>query len=242
MVFYLGMKAFFVFTILSMCVPAWSVDCVVLLHGLARTKSSLNKIQEELNKNNKYKVVNESYPSRSHDIQTLSTDFLPPIIKKCGDYKKLHFVTHSLGGILVRYYFSKNNPKSFNEGFRLGRVVMLAPPNHGSEVVDMLKDQKVFEMWNGPAGLELGTDSGSVPNSLEEPDFDFGVIAGKKSYNPLFSSWIPDEDDGKVSVKSTKLKSQSDHLLVDENHTFIMNSDEVISQVKHFLENGEFNH
>lgn len=234
------MRALFIFALLILSVPAWSVDCVVLLHGLARTKNSLNKLQSELSQIQKYKVVNESYPSRSHNIKTLSKDHLPPIIKKCKDYNKLHFVTHSLGGILVRHHFSQKNAHFTKKNLRLGRVVMLAPPNHGSEVVDMLKHQKVFEMWNGPAGLELGTDKNSVPNSLKEPKFDFGVIAGKKSYNPLFSSWIPGDDDGKVSVESTKLENQLDHLIVDETHTFIMNSNEVISQVKFFLENAEF--
>ena len=117
---------------------------------------------------------------------------------------------------------------------------MLAPPNHGSEIVDKLKLLPGFKLWNGPAGTQLGTDESSLPKRLGHADFDLGIIAGTRSMSPLLSSLLPKPDDGKVSLASTKLEGMQDHLSLPVTHTFMMQNAEVIQQVKYYLAEGRF--
>lgn len=210
-------------------------DCVVLLHGLARSDKSFSKIEQKLNEEG-YFVINNSYPSTKHDIETLANDIIPRSVASCPDSSQVHFVSHSLGGILIRQYLSENSLTN------LGRVVMLAPPNKGSEITDEMKDNVLYKTVNGPAGLQLGTDSSSVPNQLGPANFELGIIAGTKTVNPILSQMLPNPDDGKVSVESTKLDGMADHIEVPYSHTFIMNKEDVIEQVIHFLKNGSFIH
>ena len=157
-------------------------------------------------------------------------------VEKCclGSEKPLHFVTHSLGGILVRAYIAQKRPHN------LGRVVMLSPPNQGSQLVDELRDNPLFQWATGPAGQELGTDPSNLPNRLGPADFEVGIITGSQSLNPLTSWLVTGEDDGKVSVESAQLEGMADFLVVPNTHTFIMNSSQVAQEVVHFLEQGSF--
>lgn len=210
-----------------------TASCVILLHGLARSENSMVALERALSDADFY-PVNLGYPSRHHDIVTLSSKAVVPALEKCPKDGDIHFVTHSLGGILVRQYLSDNTIP------RLGRVVMLGPPNSGSEVVDKLGDFPGFRFINGEAGMQLGTGELSVPNSLGAADFDLGVIAGSKSINWFLSMLIPDVDDGKVSIARTKLEGMNDHIVLPASHPFLMKNDVVIEQVIYFLRNGEF--
>ncbi len=210
-------------------------DCVILLHGLARSDSSMSKIEKALEKEN-YEVVNTAYDSRENDIKTLADDVLPKAIEKCDKEAKVSFVTHSMGGILVRQYLSANKIK------QLKYVVMLGPPNHGSEVVDKLKNVPGFKAINGPAGLQLGTGEMSMPNTLGPANFNLGIIAGTRSINLILSTMIPNPDDGKVSVQSTKLAGMNDHIAMPVTHPFMMKNKKVISQVLYYLKHGKFDH
>lgn len=212
-------------------------DCVVLLHGLARSDSSMWLMQETLQLHG-YRVINHGYPSDNAPIEAL-IDQVGRAVNQCG-FHRIHFVTHSLGGILVRAWLRDQRPAI------MGRVVMLAPPNQGSEIADMLAEEPrlagLVEFVSGPAALQLGTDAGSVPNSLGPVDFELGVIAGNRFINPLGALLIDGPHDGTVSVESTQVEGMADHIVLPTTHALIMMNPVVIAEVLEFLRWGAFDH
>lgn len=216
---------------------AHSADCVVLLHGLGRNAGSMDKLQESLSRAG-FLVENIDYPSRDMSVAELATLAVAEGVKNCRDHhaEHIHFVTHSLGGILVRQYFQEAQVAEAQ------RAVMLGPPNHGSEVVDHHRDAWWFRKMTGKAGQELGTDAHSTPNLLKPVPLAIGIIAGTASSDPWFSGSIPGDDDGKVSTASARLDGMKDYLEVPRGHTLMMRDDEVIRQAIHFLKNERFLH
>jgi len=206
---------------------------VILLHGLARTPRSMQKIAKAF-KRAGFSVENWHYPSRKMSVESLSEAVFSELSKRIPECDKIHFVTHSLGGIILRYYLSQHTLA------KLGRVVMLAPPNQGSEVVDELKRWPLFQWFNGPAGQQLGTDSKGIAKQLPSVAFELGIIAGNRSINCYLSTLLPKPNDGKVSVEATKLAGMKAHLIVPTSHSFIMRNKTVIEQTLVFIMNGQF--
>ena len=208
---------------------------VVLLHGLGRTRWSMKGLERALAAEG-YRVINVSYPSTRFCIEDVAGHCLGDLLQQRASdpTAKIHFVTHSLGGIVLRQYLHEHKLEN------LGRVVMLAPPNQGSELADRFHHSIVHRFLTGPAGLELGTGPCSLPNRLGRAAFEVGIIAGDRSVNPWFSTWIPGPDDGKVSVRRARLEGMKDFLVVHHSHTWMMWRRDVVGQVARFLRRGSF--
>lgn len=210
-------------------------EIVILLHGLGRTSTSMFFLERALTAEG-FEVKNLGYPSRALSIEQITAEYLEPVVAKALEGSStVHFVTHSMGGIILRHYLAKHSPDY------IGHIVMLAPPNRGSEIIDVLGEYKLFGRTMGPAALQLSTSADSMPNAIGAIDYPVGVIAGNISCNPLSSGLINGENDGKVSVESTRLAGMNDHLIVNTSHTFIMNNGVVVKQTINFLRLGRFN-
>jgi triacylglycerol lipase len=208
-------------------------ESVVLLHGLARSSRSMTKIESSL-KERGYEVLNIGYPSRKFPIEQLSLFVQERIQTDAPDAKTIHFVTHSMGGIILRHL------QRYDPIENLGRVVMLSPPNQGSEVVDKLGALRIFDWLNGPAGKQLGASENNLLKELGPVDFELGVITGDRSINWILSSMIQGKDDGKVSIESAKISGMKDFKIVHASHPFIMRKNFVIQDILNFLESGTF--
>lgn len=212
-------------------------ECVILLHGLGRTYRSLQPMAKALHEAG-YLAVNLGYPSRQGSVEHLAHAVIPGGIARCevADAAKIHFVTHSLGGILVRQFLRYQRPPN------LGRVVMLSPPNRGSEVADRLVDWPPYQWINGPAGQQLITGADGLPQQQGPVDYPVGVITGDRF--SVIDAWTADvfdgPHDGKVSVSRAAVEGMTDFLVVPYSHPFILKQESVMAETIHFLRHGRF--
>lgn len=213
-------------------------ETVVLLHGLGLGAWAMKRIERGLERDG-YRVINVSYPSRSLPLDQIAGEWIPSLLAKHHAERAptLHFVTHSMGGIALRGYLRTHTPAN------LGRVVMIAPPNQGTRLVDRVGTWWAFRMFTGANGVQLGTGIDSAPRRWGpwSSPAALGIIAGDHTLNPLFSHWVgPDANDGKVSVASTRLEGMTDHLVLPYSHTWLQYHTPVIDQVRAFLRQGRF--
>lgn len=212
-------------------------DCVILLHGLRRSAWAMGKLEKAL-RDSGYTVYNKDYPSTQDTVQALAASTITAAVDFCREQaaERIHFVTHSMGGILVRNYLQDQHIEE------LGRIVMLAPPNRGSEIVDTIGHWALFRAMMGPAGQQLGTGSNGIAAQLGPIPGEIGIVAGDRTLDPWLSWMIPGEDDGKVSLTSAVLPEMRDFLVVPASHPTIMRKRKVIEQVETFLAHGYFAH
>jgi pimeloyl-ACP methyl ester carboxylesterase len=210
-------------------------DGVVLLHGISRTARSFRKMQTALESTG-FATLNLDYASRRKALEALAEDIHPAIQRFAdGLDGSVHFICHSMGGLLARVYIARYRPK------RLGRVVMLGTPNSGSEIADRLKDFGIYRAFFGPAGQQLGTQRDAAVEALFAPvDYPVGIIAGDRSIYPITSAFLPKPHDGRVSVENTRLDRMVDHVVVHTSHPWLVRSAEAIAQTIAFLREGRF--
>lgn len=215
-------------------------EIVILLHGIGHGAGNMMFTEYAL-KDAGYNTLNLSYPSLRKNIRDNSRWLHMKAGQKdiWSKYSKIHFVAHSMGGLVSGQYLQEYRNDIPKE--KMGRVVMLGTPHGGSEVADMLKDFAPYKWVFGPAGQELTT--ASRQSSMLSPWYDLGIIAGTENwFYPLGQFAIKTEHDGCVSVDSTKLPGMKDHIIMSVSHGFMGWKPDVHKQVVHFLEHGEFNH
>jgi pimeloyl-ACP methyl ester carboxylesterase len=213
--------------------PARAEPTVVLLHGLGRSPRNLQVLEWRLESRG-YRVCSVGYDTRSAGIDAVVETVYPAVMNCPRGSGPLHFVTHSLGGLVLRALLAAHSPP------KLGRAVLIAPPNQGSQIADRLRELGWLEVLLGPLAGQLGTRSGDLPAGLPPPPIPFGVIAGDRWINPAGPLWLPRPHDGTVSVASTRLEGMRDHLVLPYSHTFIIHARSVADQVDTFLRSGRF--
>jgi pimeloyl-ACP methyl ester carboxylesterase len=219
----------------DVAVRAAPLEGVVLLHGIGRTHRWLKKLERALQQAG-FATLNLDYASRKKPLDLLAADVDGPIRRFAAETRgPLHFVGHSMGGLLARVYLAKHRPE------RLGRVVMLGTPNGGSEIADHLHGLALYRAYFGPAGQQLTTRLDSALSSLPPLDYDAGIIAGSRSIAPVASLFgMPKPNDTMVSVASTGLDGMSDHVVVSASHAGLPYHAEAIAQTIAFLREGRF--
>jgi pimeloyl-ACP methyl ester carboxylesterase len=209
---------------------------VVLLHGITRSARSFRKMQGALEAAG-FATLNIDYRSRAKSLDALVVDIHPAIAAFAARLDgPIHFVAHSMGGLLTRAYVAKYPPT------RLGHVLLLGTPNNGSEIADRFGRLALYRMFFGPAGQQLTTTPDAVTRALlPAPTYPLGVIAGNRSVYPIASRFLPSPNDGRVSVESTKLNGMADHIVIPTAHPLLVRDARAIAQTITFLQRGRFN-
>ena len=211
-------------------------DGVLLLHGIARRATSLGRMERAFGAAG-YRTLNIDYPARTAAIQDLIEGIVPSVSAFGREVAQLHIVTHSMGGLLARGLIARHRPG------RLGRVVMLGPPNLGSEIADRLGGLWAYRRFFGPAGAQLVTrQDETLLALLGQVDYPLGIIAGDRSLTPL-ESWLkllPKPHDRRVAVARTRLGGMTDHVTLPATHALMMNHRLVIDEALHFVRFGRF--
>jgi pimeloyl-ACP methyl ester carboxylesterase len=215
--------------------PDRPTECVVVLHGMWRSGLAMMPLEWFLEEAG-YGVVNVSYPSLSHSIEELAEIAVSEGVQQCRErgHDTINFVTHSLGGILVRQYLSRH------ELAGLGRVVMLGPPNQGSQMADYFLENPLTDFYQPEVLAQLGTGDASVPRRLGAVDFELGVIAGALNLRGVLPGSPDGISDGTVTVAETLVPGMTDFVLMQVTHTFMIWSRPVMEQALAFLRHGRF--
>ncbi len=216
-------------------VPPMRGKAVIMLHGLGRTRTSLNKLGNHLREQGGYTIFNVSYASTREAVATHAAN-LDQIVANLHGITEINFVGHSMGNIVVRHWMADQLRKQGKIDPRVGRVVMLAPPNNGSKMARFFGRTHTFKFIVGDAGQELGNTFENLDKKLATPPVDFGIIAGTVGLNP----WLKGEDDLIVSVAETKLVGARDFRVISKTHTYIMNHEKTLQYTLQFFRNGYF--
>ncbi len=208
---------------------------VIFMHGALKSASSMDKLEAAFSSAD-YHTFNWDFNSR--DFTVIQNAAKLDSILRHKDYLEhtLHFVTHSMGGIVIRYYLENYNPPN------VGRFVMIAPPNQGSQIATELRGFPPFR-WLYRKNVDyLVTGSDAFAPNAGIPDCEFGIIAGGTGGKYGFTWYLPGDDDSILSVEQTKLQGAADFILLHHIHATIMMEDDTIKQSLYFIQHGEFLH
>ncbi len=204
---------------------------VVVVHGIVRSSKSFAAMKQPLEQAG-YLVLDFDYPSTQVSV-TGSANYLRGVIAKIEHVDTIHFVTHSMGGLLVRAYLAAEDRDP-----RCGRVVMLGTPNHGAAMATTMRGNWLYRFIYGPAGQELPGVANAFLESLPAPPGEFAIIAGasgtEQGWNPLLTG----DDDGTVRVEETRLAGAADFMTVPCLHSWLMSDPTVIDATIRFLDQG----
>lgn len=208
---------------------------VVLLHGLGRSPFAMKPLAWQLERAG-LRALNVGYTAARRPLAETITHIVERLDAELAHVKgPVHFVTHSLGGILVRAYLAAR-PRAG------ARIVQLAPPNQGARIAEALRSVAIARGILGQTLHDLGIEAEGAPR-LRLPRLegvDVGVIAGGRGGPRGFGPWLPEDNDMVVCVRETWLPEACDWILVPRLHTFIMNAKDVHENVLTFLRDGRF--
>lgn len=210
-------------------------DCVILLHGAGARGIVMRRVEANLRRAG-YRTVNITYPSRRVDFTKLATEVVPARLRQADLARapRVHFVTHSMGGLVLRLHFTTGRPAN------LGRVVMIGPPNHGTIAADRAGRNPFLRWFFGSNLRQMGTGADALHHRLGPADYDLGIIAGRGVINPLYTKRFGGPNDGIVAVESAKLTGMRDFIVLPYSHTMILFRRETSRQVLAYLRDGKF--
>ncbi len=214
---------------------------VLVLHGLFRTRASMNSLCAYLRRYGRYQVLNVEYPSTQAGVEEHAKS-LASIVEHLEGIDKVHFVGHSLGNIVIRRYLAdrKEAGAEHEGGPDVGRLVMVGPPNNGAILATSVAAEPLFRALAGEAGQELGPRWPWLAGTLGTPPCEFGIIAGglgnERGFNPLLGQ----DNDGVVTVESTRLDGAKDFVVVPMIHSGLIEDPRVFQQTLLFLKQGHF--
>ncbi len=214
---------------------------VIVLHGLGGFRATMQPLADYLRQqgNDKYQVINVAYPSTLSDIGEHARA-LAGIIDQLPEVEELYFVAHSLGNLVVRHYLGDQVAKNGKQDPRIKRMVMLAPPNHGAERARAFADSDLFGMVLGDSAVQLGARWATIEPKLATPTFEFGIIAGGRGDDKGYLSGVPGDNDGMLSVATTRLDGARDFILLPVMHPLTMLNATVKQYTLTFLDRGYF--
>lgn len=220
-------------------IPQDQATVVVLVHGLARTAGCWLPMGEWVQRETGWQVIDFHYASTRRSVADHAAALRQVLDGLGPEVRTIHFVTHSLGGIVVRRYFGDLHREGLPADPRLGRLVMIGPPNQGSRIARLLQPTGIFGLLTGRSGTALGRGWESLARTLAVPDCEFAIIAGgdpggKQGWNPVLSG----PSDGTVAVSETRLPGARDFLVMPLFHATMMKQPEVCAAAVRFLQTG----
>ena len=238
-------------------------DFLVLLHGIYGKSLDMESIAQNFKDN--YRIINIQYPTTKETAEEISDLYIEPNIenikeqifsknfhkkienqyyeiaensnkinKNFNQNIKINFVAHSMGTGILRYYL-KENPLE-----NLGKVVFISPPSHGSHLADVPFVDKLPSML-GKVVPQFSTKKDSFVNQLGEPDYDYMILIGNKTNNPLYSMIIRGKDDGMVPLKTAKMKSDNFKIIENTTHTSILKDKRTMKEISEFFKSSVLN-